>query len=329
MGHKKSHKNLYIGFTVKQTDKIFVAGHRGLVGSALMRQLALQGYTNVVTRTQQQVDLRNQAAVAEFFQQERPQYVFLAAARVGGIGWNAREPADFIRDNMQIQTNVIDSAYRNGCEKFLFLGSACIYPKVVPQPIREEYFMTAPLEPTNDGYAIAKIAGLMMCQKYTRQYGWPTVNVMPNNLYGIYDNFNPQHCHVIPAFIRRFIEAQEQGMAQVTCLGDGTPTREFIFSDDLAQALIFLMNNFQSDEIVNVGTGNDIPIRELAETVAELTGYTGDILWDTSAPNGTPRRQLSTEKLDNLGFRLPTTLRDGLTQTIAWYKQNRGTYDRI
>ena len=310
-------------------DKIFVAGHRGLVGSALMRQLAAQGYTNITTRTQQQLDLRNQQHVDDFFQHERPQYVFLAAARVGGIGWNSREPADFIRDNMQIQTNVIDSAYRNGCEKFLFLGSACIYPKVVPQPIREEYFMTAPLEPTNDGYAIAKIAGLMMCQKYTRQYGWPTVNVMPNNLYGIYDNFNPQHCHVIPAFIRRFVEAQEQGLREVTCLGDGTPTREFVFSDDLAQALIFLMNNFHSDEIINVGTGNDIPIRELAETIAELTGYKGKILWDTSAPNGTPRRQLSTEKLDNLGFSLQTLLRQGLEQTIAWYKQNRSTYDRI
>ena len=313
---------------MKPQSKIFVAGHRGLVGSALMRNLSQQGYTNVITKTQQDLDLRNQQAVKEFFAQERPEFVFLAAARVGGIGWNAREPADFIRDNMQIQTNVIDSAYQHGCEKFLFLGSACIYPKVVPQPIKEEYFMTAPLEPTNDGYAIAKIAGLMMCQKYTQQYGWPTVNVMPNNLYGIYDNFNPDHCHVIPAFIRRFIEAQEQNLPEVTCLGDGTPTREFIFSDDLAQALIFLMNNFHSSEIINIGTGNDIPIRELAETIAKLTGYQGKILWNTAAPNGTPRRQLCTAKLDSLGFKLQTPLDQGLKIAIDWYKNNRGTYDR-
>jgi GDP-L-fucose synthase len=266
--------------------------------------------------------------VEKFFDKERPDYVFLAAARVGGINANAREPADFIRENLQIQTNVIDSAYNHGCKKFMFLGSACIYPKITPQPIREDYFMTAPLEPTNDGYAIAKVAGLMMCQKYTQQYGWPTISVMPNNLYGIYDNFNPQHCHVIPAFVRRFIEAVENQSPTVTCLGDGSPTREFIYSDDLAQALIFLMNTYNSSEIINIGTGYDITIKVLAETIADIVGYKGEIIWDTTAPNGTPRRQLCTSKLDQLGFKLETSLQQGLATVIKWYMENRDSYDR-
>lgn len=308
--------------------KIFVAGHRGLVGSALMRQLAKQNYTNIVVRTRQELDLTNQMQVQKFFDKERPDYVFLAAARVGGINANAREPADFIRENLQIQTNVIDSAYNHGCKKFMFLGSACIYPKITPQPIREDYFMTAPLEPTNDGYAIAKVAGLMMCQKYTQQYAWPTISVMPNNLYGIYDNFNPQHCHVIPAFVRRFIEAVENQSTTVTCLGDGSPTREFIYSDDLAQALIFLMNTYNSSEIINIGTGYDITIKFLAETIAEIVGYKGEIIWDTAAPNGTPRRQLCTSKLDQLGFKLETSLQQGLATVIKWYMENRDSYDR-
>jgi GDP-L-fucose synthase len=308
--------------------KIFVAGHRGLVGSALMRQLAEQNYTNIVVRTRQELDLTNQLQVEKFFDKERPDYVFLAAARVGGINANAREPADFIRENLQIQTNVIDSAYNHGCKKFMFLGSACIYPKITPQPIREDYFMTAPLEPTNDGYAIAKVAGLMMCQKYTQQYGWPTISVMPNNLYGIYDNFNPQHCHVIPAFVRRFIEAVENQSPTVTCLGDGSPTREFIYSDDLAQALIFLMNTYNSSEIINIGTGYDITIKVLAETIADIVGYKGEIIWDTTAPNGTPRRQLCTSKLDQLGFKLETSLQQGLATVIKWYMENRDSYDR-
>jgi GDP-L-fucose synthase len=308
--------------------KIFVAGHRGLVGSALMRQLAKQNYTNIVVRTRQELDLTNQLQVEKFFDKERPDYVFLAAARVGGINANAREPADFIRENLQIQTNVIDCAYNHGCKKFMFLGSACIYPKITPQPIREDYFMTAPLEPTNDGYAIAKVAGLMMCQKYTQQYGWPTISVMPNNLYGIYDNFNPQHCHVIPAFVRRFIEAVENQSPTVTCLGDGSPTREFIYSDDLAQALIFLMNTYNSSEIINIGTGYDITIKVLAETIADIVGYKGEIIWDTTAPNGTPRRQLCTSKLDQLGFKLETSLQRGLATVIKWYMENRDSYDR-
>lgn len=313
---------------MEKNAKVFVAGHRGLVGTALVRQLASNGYQNVVVRTRQELDLADQQAVERFFQQQQPDYVFLAAARVGGINANAREPADFIRENLQIQTNVIDSSYRNGCKKFMFLGSACIYPKITPQPIREEYFMTAPLEPTNDGYAIAKIAGLMMCQKYTQQYGWPTISVMPNNLYGPYDNFNPQHCHVIPAFIRKFLEAVDNNSPTVTCLGDGSPTREFIYSDDLARALIFLMNNYESSEIINIGTGQDITIKYLAQLIADIVGYRGDIIWDTSAPNGTPRRQLCTEKLDQLGFKLETSLEQGLRTTIQWYLDNRNHYER-
>lgn len=313
---------------MEKNAKIFVAGHRGLVGSALLRQLAAENFTNILVKPRQELDLTNQYQVNRFFQQEQPDYVFLAAARVGGINANAREPADFIRENLQIQTNVIDSAYNNKCKKFMFLGSACIYPKITPQPIREEYFMTAPLEPTNDGYAIAKIAGLMMCQKYTQQYNWPTVSVMPNNLYGIYDNFNPQHCHVIPAFIRRFLEAVENKLPYVTCLGDGSPTREFIYSDDLARALIFLMKNYNSSEIINVGTGQDITIKFLAETIADIVGYQGEIIWDTTAPNGTPKRQLCTEKLTALGFKLETPLEQGLRNVIKWYKENRHTYER-
>ena len=313
---------------MEKNAKIFVAGHKGLVGTALVRQLASNGYQNVVVRARHELDLADQQAVERFFQQQQPDYVFLAAARVGGINANAREPADFIRENLQIQTNVIDSSYRNGCKKFMFLGSACIYPKITPQPIREEYFMTAPLEPTNDGYAIAKIAGLMMCQKYTQQYGWPTISVMPNNLYGPYDNFNPQHCHVIPAFIRKFLEAVDNNSPTVTCLGDGSPTREFIYSDDLARALIFLMNNYESSEIINIGTGQDITIKYLAQLIADIVGYRGDIIWDTSAPNGTPRRQLCTEKLDQLGFKLETSLEQGLRTTIQWYLDNRNHYER-
>jgi GDP-L-fucose synthase len=313
---------------MEKNAKIFVAGHRGLVGSALLRQLAAENFTNIIVKPRQELDLTNQFQVERFFQQEQPQYVFLAAARVGGINANAREPADFIRENLQIQTNVIESAYNNKCKKFMFLGSACIYPKITPQPIREDYFMTAPLEPTNDGYAIAKIAGLMMCQKYTQQYNWPTVSVMPNNLYGIYDNFNPQHCHVIPAFIRRFLEAAENNLPYVTCLGDGSPTREFIYSDDLAKALIFLMNTYNSSEIINIGTGHDITIKFLAQTIANIVDYRGEVIWDTQAPNGTPKRQLCTEKLDALGFKLETSLEQGLRNVIKWYKENRHSYER-
>jgi GDP-L-fucose synthase len=314
---------------MNKDSKIYVSGHRGLVGSAIVRALQSQGYTNIVYRTKSELDLRNQQAVEDFFAAEQPEYVFLAAAKVGGIGYNKSVPADFIRDNLQIQTNIIDSSYRNNCKKLLFLGSACIYPKVTPMPIKEEYLLTAPLEETNIAYAIAKIAGMIMCQKYTEQYGFKTISLMPNNLYGINDNFNPEECHVIPAFINKFIKAKENNDPSVTCFGDGTPTREFILSDDLADAAIFLMNNYDSAETINVGTGNDIPIRELAEIIKRHVGYEGEILWDTTKPNGTPKRQVDTSKLDNLGWKPQTSLDEGLKITIDWFLENRGTYAKV
>lgn len=310
-------------------SKIYVAGHRGLVGSAIIRKLESQGYFNILTKTRNELDLRNQKDVDDFFEEERPDYVFLAAAKVGGIGYNKSIPADFIRENLQIQTNVIDAAYRNKCKKLLFLGSACIYPKLAPVPIKEEYLMTAPLEETNISYSLAKIAGYMMCKKYTEQYGFSTVSVMPNNLYGINDNFILEQCHVIPSFINKFINAKEKNLPEVTCFGDGSPTREFLFSDDLADGLMFLMNNYDDPEIINIGPEREVSIRELSELVSNLVGYEGDIVWDTSKPNGTPRRALDTSKMDSLGWKAQTPLEDGLKVTIDWFLQNRSNYVRV
>lgn len=310
-------------------SKIYVAGHRGLVGSAIIRKLESQGYSNILTKTRNELDLRNQKGVDDFFEEERPDYVFLAAAKVGGIGYNKSIPADFIRENLQIQTNVIDAAYRNKCKKLLFLGSACIYPKLAPVPIKEEYLMTAPLEETNISYSLAKIAGYMMCKKYTEQYGFSTVSVMPNNLYGINDNFILEQCHVIPSFINKFINAKEKNLPEVTCFGDGSPTREFLFSDDLADGLMFLMNNYDDPEIINIGPEREVSIRELSELVSNLVGYEGDIVWDTSKPNGTPRRALDTSKMDSLGWKAQTPLEDGLKVTIDWFLQNRSNYVRV
>lgn len=310
-------------------SKIFVAGHRGLVGSAIIRQLKNQGYTNILTKNRIDLDLREQDSVREFFKEERPDYVFLAAAKVGGIGFNKDYPADFIRDNLQIQTNVIDSAYNNGCSKLLFLGSACIYPKHAPVPIKEEYLMSGPLEPTNNAYSLAKIAGYYMCKKYTEQYEFSTVSVMPNNLYGINDNFIPSQCHVIPSFINRFIQAKENNDPEVICFGDGTPTREFLFSDDLADGLIFLMKNYNDPEVINIGPNREVSIKELSELVAKEVGYTGKIVWDTSKPNGTPRRALDTNKMDSLGWKAKTSLEDGLKHTVEWFYQNRSNYVRV
>jgi GDP-L-fucose synthase len=230
---------------------------------------------------------------------------------------------------LQIQTNVIDAAYNNGCSKLLFLGSACIYPKMAPVPIKEEYLMTGPLEPTNDGYAMAKIAGYQMCKKYTEQYGFSTVSVMPNNLYGINDNFIPSQCHVIPSFINRFIQAAEENASEVVCFGDGTPTREFLFSDDLADGLIFLMNNYNNPEVINIGPNREVSIKELSELVAKEVGYTGKIVWDTGKPNGTPRRALDTSKMDSLGWKAKTSLEDGLKLTVKWFLENRSNYVRV
>lgn len=307
-------------------SKIYVAGHKGLVGSALIRQLKAQGHDYITTSN---FDLRNQKDVNEFFYYERPDYVFLAAAKVGGIGFNKTYPADFMYDNLMIQTNVIQNAEKFGCKKLMFLGTACIYPKHAPVPIKEEYLMTGPLEETNIGYALAKIAGLTMCQKYTEQYGMQTVSVMPNNLYGIFDNFRLNECHVIPAFINRFIDAKEKGLSRVVCFGDGTPTREFLFADDLADGLIFLMNNHEDPKPINIGPNREVSIRYLSELIASLVGYNGEIIWDTTQPNGTPRRALDTSKMDALGWKTKTSLEDGLKMTIDWFMENRGTYDRV
>ena len=310
-------------------SKIFIAGHRGLVGSAVCRHLKSNGYTNLLTRSRADLDLRVQKDVDEFFAAERPEYVFLGAAKVGGIGFNKAAPADFVRDNLQIQTNVIDAAYRNGCKKLLFLGSACIYPKLAPVPIKEEYLMTGPLEPTNDGYALAKIVGYEMCKKYTQQYGFQTVSVMPNNLYGINDNFIPSQCHVIPSFVNRFIAAKESGAPEVVCFGDGSPTREFLFSDDLADGMVFLMNEYNDPNVLNIGPNREVSIKELSELVAKEVGYTGEIIWDTTKPNGTPRRALDTSKMDSLGWKAKTPLEDGLKITVDWFLQNRSNYVRV
>ncbi len=306
---------------------IYIAGHNGLVGSALIRQLQAQGYTKIIVSDG--LDLRNQKDVNTWFNNYKPEYVFLAAAKVGGIGFNKTYPADFIRDNLLIQTNVIDAANWYGTRKLMFLGTACIYPKHAPVPIKEEYLMTGPLEETNIGYALAKIAGLTMCQKYTEQYGMQTVSVMPNNLYGIFDNFRLNECHVIPAFINRFIDAKEKGLSRVVCFGDGTPTREFLFADDLADGLIFLMKNYDNPKPINIGPNREVSIRYLSELIANLVGYKGEIIWDTAQPNGTPRRALDTSKMDALGWKAKTSLEDGLKMTIDWFMENRGKYDRV
>ena len=310
-------------------SKIFIAGHRGLVGSAITRKLKQLGYTGSFGVSKSILDLTCQKDVDEFFEQERPEYVFLAAAKVGGIGYNKAIPADFIRENLQIQTNVIDAAYRNGCKKLLFLGSACIYPKHASVPIKEEYLMTAPLEETNIAYSLAKIAGHMMCKKYTEQYGFSTVSVMPNNLYGINDNFILEQCHVIPSFINKFINAKENNLPSVICFGDGSPTREFLFSDDLADGLVFLMNNYDDPDIINIGPQREVSIKELSELVSKLVGYDGNIIWDTARPNGTPRRALDTSKMDSLGWKAQTSLEDGLKITIDWFLKNRENYVRV
>jgi len=307
-----------------EESKIFVAGHRGLVGSAILRRLKAKGFVNLVTRTRNELDLRNQAAVNRFFEEERPQYVFLAAAKVGGILANSTYPADFIRDNLQIQTNVIDAAYRSGSKKLLFLGSSCIYPKHAPQPMKEEYLLTGPLEPTNEWYAIAKIAGIKMAQAYRRQYGFNAISLMPTNLYGPGDNFDLETSHVIPALIRKFHEAKERGESHVEVWGTGTPRREFLHVDDLADAAVFLMQNYDEEAFINVGVGQDISIRELAELIREVVGFMGEVHFDTSKPDGTPRKLLDVSKLKALGWRARIPLREGLRQTYRWYVEQSG-----
>lgn len=307
------------------SDSIFVAGHRGLVGAALVRGLRAAGFTNLLLRTSAELDLREQAAVRQFFATERPQYVFLAAAKVGGIWANQTSPADFIRDNLQIQTNVIDVAYRSGVQKLLFLGSSCIYPKFAAQPIREESLLSGSLEPTNEFYAIAKIAGLKMCAAYRRQYGFDAISAMPTNLYGPGDNFNPETSHVIPALLRKFHAAKMHGEHEVVVWGTGAPRREFLHVDDLASACLHLMQNYSAEGCVNVGCGQDLSILELAGLVADVTGFGGRIVFDDSRPDGTPRKLLDTSLLDSLGWAPSIPLRQGLEETYRWYAEHAGS----
>jgi GDP-L-fucose synthase len=302
---------------------IFVAGHKGLVGAALVRRLRAAGFAGLVLREHGELDLTDQRAVTEFFAAERPQYVFLAAARVGGILANSSHPAEFLRDNLAIQTNVIDSAWRSGVRKLLFLGSSCIYPRLAPQPMREDCLLTGPLEPTNEPYAIAKIAGLKMCQAYRRQYGFDAICAMPTNLYGPGDNFSAQDSHVLPALLRRFHEAKEAGTSEVTLWGSGQPRREFLFVDDLADACLFLMQRYQDERPINVGWGVDLTIAELAATVARIVGFPGALRYDTSKPDGTPRKLLDTTRLSALGWTPRTELAAGIRATYEWFLNNR------
>jgi GDP-L-fucose synthase len=303
-------------------SRIYVAGHRGLVGAAVVRALRQHGFGNLVVRTHQELDLTLQAAVREFFDRERPEAVVMAAARVGGIHANNTRPALFIRDNLLIQDNVIDAAYRSGVAKFVFLGSSCIYPKLAPQPIKEEYLLTGPLEPTNEWYAIAKIAGLKMCQAYRREFGFNAISLMPTNLYGPGDNFDLQNSHVLPALIRRFHEAKLRGDETMTIWGTGTPRREFLHVDDLADAVIYLLKNYDDEPIVNIGWGEDVTIRELAELVMAASGYRGRLAFDPSKPDGTPRKLLDTTRLTTLGWRPKISLKDGIESTYAWFRAN-------
>lgn len=292
--------------------KIYVAGHRGMVGSAIVRGLEALGYNNIITRSHSELNLCRQADVETFFAEEKPDYVFLAAAKVGGIVANSEAPADFLYDNMTLEMNVIHSAWTNGCKKLLFLGSSCIYPRMAPQPMPESCLLTSELEKTNEAYALAKISGLKYCEYLNKQYGTDFISAMPTNLYGPNDNYHPTHSHVLPALIRRFHEAKEAGLSQVTCWGSGTPLREFLYVDDLADACIFLMNNYSGNETVNVGTGKELSIRELTELTAKVIGYEGEILWDTEKPDGTPRKLLDVSKLEDLGWRYKTELEDGI-----------------
>ena len=297
---------------MEKDAKIYVAGHRGMVGSAIVRELNRQGYNNIITRTHKELDLCRQADVEKFFETEKPDYVFLAAAKVGGIVANAQAPADFMYQNMMIEMNIINAAWKNSCKKLEFMGSGCIYPRMAPQPIKEEYLLTSSLEKTNEAYALAKISGLKYCEYLNTQYGTDYISVMPANLYGPNDNYHSTRSHVLPALIRRFNEAKVQRNPEVVCWGDGSALREFLYVDDLANLCVFLMNNYSGNETVNAGSGQEVTIKELSELVAEIIGYEGKILWDTSKPNGTPRKLLDLSKTINIGWSAKTDLREGI-----------------
>lgn len=297
---------------MEKNSKIYVAGHRGMVGSAIVRELQRQGYTNIITRTHRELDLLRQEEVESFFEEEKPEYVFLAAAKVGGIIANQSALADFMYENMMLEMNVIHSAWKNGCRKLEFLGSSCIYPKFAPQPMPESCLLTSALEPTNEAYALAKISGLKYCEYLNRQYGTDFISVMPTNLYGPNDNYHPEHSHVLPALIRRFHEAKEAGLESVTCWGDGSPLREFLYVDDLANLCVFLMNHYSGNETVNAGSGKELTIRELTGKVAHIVGYEGKIMWDITRPNGTPRKLLDVSKAKALGWEAKVELDEGI-----------------
>ncbi|MDY2630720.1 GDP-L-fucose synthase [Clostridium sp.] len=307
---------------MENNSKIYVAGHRGLVGSAIVRELKKKGYTNIIGKTHKELDLMDSIAVENFFKEEKPEYVFLAAAKVGGIHANSTYPADFIYENLQIQNNVIGNAYKYGVKKLMFLGSSCIYPKMCPQPIKEEYLLSGYLEETNEAYALAKISGLKMCQYFNKQYGTNFISVMPTNLYGPYDNFHPENSHVMPALIRRFHEAKINNAKEVVVWGSGTPLREFLYSEDMADACVYLMENYEGNDFFNIGTGKEITIRGLAELIKEVVGYEGEIVWDTTKPDGTPRKLLDVSKLESQGWKYKMELREGINLSYKWFLEN-------
>lgn len=305
-----------------KNSKIYIAGSNGMVGSAIVRNLKEKGFENIITKSSKELDLRNQKAVLDFFELEKPEFVFLAAAKVGGIHANSTYPADFIYDNMMIQNNIIHSAHIHKVKKLLFLGSSCIYPKFAEQPLKENCLLTGALEPTNEAYAIAKISGLKMCEFYKKQYGSNFISAMPTNLYGINDNFDLENSHVLPALLRKFIEAKNNNKKEVVVWGSGTPLREFLFVDDLAEACVFLMHNYNDTEFVNIGTGVDVTIKELAETIKEIVGFSGNLVFDASKPDGTPRKLLDVSKINNLGWKYKVDLKNGIEKTLEWVKEN-------
>lgn len=307
---------------MEKTAKIFVAGANGMVGSAIVRELKSKGFLNIITTSSKELDLRNQNSVAEFFNKNKPEYVFLVAAKVGGIYANDNFPAEFLYDNLMIQNNVIHNAYLHQVKKLLFLGSSCIYPKFSQQPIKEEYLLTGALEPTNEAYAIAKIAGVEMCKFYKKQYGINFISAMPTNLYGVNDNFDLTNSHVLPALLRKFIEAKNSNQPNVSIWGSGSPRREFLFVDDLAEASLFLMQNYNDSETINVGTGIDISIKELAMTIKKIVGFEGELIFDATKPDGTPKKLLDVSKINNLGWKHSKNLEEGIYETLNWLKEN-------
>lgn len=314
--------------------RIYIAGHRGMVGSAIWRKLEAEGYTNLIGKTSTELDLRNQAAVREFFEKEQPEVVIDAAARVGGILANNEHPYQFLMENLQIQNNLIDTAFHAGVDKFIFLGSSCIYPKLAPQPLKEEYLLTAPLEPTNEWYAIAKIAGVKACEAIRKQYGKDYISLMPTNLYGPFDNFDLKTSHVLPAMIRKFYDAklksEETAVAEpVEVWGSGNPMREFLYVEDLAEAVVFSIENKFADNLYNVGTGKDLTIRELAELIQKIVGHSGEIIWDSTKPDGTPRKLMDVSKMERAGWKAKTSLEEGIKRTYAWFLENQESYKEV